>query len=371
MKVIILKQRIIHDEFTAYANKMYDVPLSEESVTIVKENIQYPEEWNIGLIYGESGSGKTTLLNNIGEVFSPTWDTNKSIISDLNAESPEKAGEVLSCVGLSSVPAWFRSYNNLSTGQKFRADLAKSILNDNKIILIDEFTSVVDRNVARSASFALQKYIRKNNKQIVLSSCHKDIIEWLQPDWIYNPTEALTHVVKRGSLQRPKIKLSVCRGKYEAWNIFKQHHYLSHDLNKGSKILLFYWGDEVVAINCILSLPHAKLTKAWRESRLVVLPDYQGLGIGVRASNYTGALIRSQGGVYYSKTTHPSMIHYRNQHDDLWRFVGKGRSSPQGSSHTISSWNQHTHRYMHSHEYIGPATSPEEGNLIWNKNNEL
>jgi len=51
--------------------------------------------------------------------------------------------------------------------------------------VIDEFTSVVDRNVAKAASVALVRYIKKNNiKNVVLSTCHRDILEWLEPDWV-------------------------------------------------------------------------------------------------------------------------------------------------------------------------------------------
>lgn len=372
MKEIILEQDIIHDEFTEYANVMYDVQKQDKTVTVIQDNIEYPDEWNIGLIYGESGSGKSTILKNIGEIFTPQWDDHKSIISDLNASSPFEAAQALCCTGLSTIPAWLRSYKHLSTGQKFRADLAKNILHDQDVILIDEFTSVVDRNVAKSASFALSKYIRKKNKKIIVASCHSDIIEWLQPDWIYNPTEAKTHVFQRGSLRRPEIKLEIYRGRYQAWNKFKHHHYLTDSLHTGAKIFLFYWNKNLVAINCVLPFPHAKIKKAWRESRLVVLPDYQGMGIGVIASNYIGSLVRSRGGRYYSRTTHPAMIYYRNNNKHLWRFSSKDKSSPASASKSVTGFNNiHTHRYAYSFEYIGPASSLEEGNLFYIKGKEL
>ena len=57
---------------------------------------------------------------------------------------------------------------------------------DGETILIDEWTSVVNRDVAKSMSFALQRYVRQKNLKIIIASCHYDIIEWLQPDWVYN-----------------------------------------------------------------------------------------------------------------------------------------------------------------------------------------
>lgn len=72
----------------------------------------------------------------------------------------------------------------MSNGQRFRANLARK-LKDNAVI--DEFTSVVNRECAISCSYSIQKYIRnKKLKNIVFASCHYDIIDWLKPDWIYN-----------------------------------------------------------------------------------------------------------------------------------------------------------------------------------------
>ena len=31
----------------------------------------------------------------------------------------------------------------------------------------------------------------KSNKKIILASCHYDIMEWLQPDWIYSPSRGV------------------------------------------------------------------------------------------------------------------------------------------------------------------------------------
>lgn len=88
-------------------------------------------------------------------------------------------------VGFGSVPSWLKPYHVLSNGEKMRVDLAKSLL-ENDFVVFDEFTSVVDRNVARVASLAIQKAVRKQNKQFIAVTCHEDVIEWLQPDWIFD-----------------------------------------------------------------------------------------------------------------------------------------------------------------------------------------
>ena len=67
-----------------------------------------------------------------------------------------------------------------------RMDLARCILEEKDQIVFDEFTSVVDRVVAKTASFAISKAVRKLNKKFIAVSCHKDIIEWLEPDWVFD-----------------------------------------------------------------------------------------------------------------------------------------------------------------------------------------
>ncbi len=141
-----------------------------------------PKNFNIGVIYGASGSGKSTLLRSFGDKPLIHWDNHKAIISHF--DSPDDGINKLSAVGLNTVPNWYKPYHVLSNGEQFRADLSRSIGHN---AIIDEFTSVVDRNVAKSASVALSKYIKKNNiRNVVLATCHEDVLEWLEPDWVIN-----------------------------------------------------------------------------------------------------------------------------------------------------------------------------------------
>jgi len=146
-----------------------------------------PETWSIGLICGASGTGKTTIAK---EVF-PDWIneneifTHKSVIDDMPEDiSMSEIEKMFYAVGFGSVPSWLKPYSVLSNGEQMRVKLAKALLGDDKV-LFDEFTSVVDRNVAKTLSMALKKCLTHYpQKQFIAVSCHKDIIEWLQPDWI-------------------------------------------------------------------------------------------------------------------------------------------------------------------------------------------
>jgi ABC-type ATPase with predicted acetyltransferase domain len=65
-----------------------------------------------------------------------------------------------------------------------RVNIARAILQKQKLIVFDEFTSVVDREVAKVSSLAMQKAIRRTNRQFIAVTCHYDIVPWLEPSWI-------------------------------------------------------------------------------------------------------------------------------------------------------------------------------------------
>ena len=151
------------------------------------------EDWKIGLIVGPSGSGKTSIGRQIwpesGIVnLADGWSENLPIIEDIapNAENINVVTGALSAVGLGDVPAWLRPFKVLSNGEQFRAGLARLICEAPDKVVVDEFTSVVDRQIAKIGAAAFAKSWRKTGKQIVLLSCHYDVIEWLQPDWVYD-----------------------------------------------------------------------------------------------------------------------------------------------------------------------------------------
>jgi ABC-type ATPase with predicted acetyltransferase domain len=176
-----LVSSVERDDFITASEKAFDCAFDGTSKFHPwKLPSKLPNNFKIGVIVGSSGSGKSTLLKNFGVEESPIWDPNKSIVSHF--ESPDDAINKLGSVGLNSVPSWYKPYHVLSNGEKFRADLARKLKNG---AVIDEFTSVVDRNVAKAASMSLARFVKNNNlENIVLSTCHRDILEWLEPDWV-------------------------------------------------------------------------------------------------------------------------------------------------------------------------------------------
>lgn len=151
------------------------------------------DEWQIGLIVGPSGSGKTSIGKQLfggGKIIDlyGGWDADKPIIDSISPNGDfDAVTGALANVGLGDVPSWLRPFHALSNGQQFRAGLARIITDAPNEVIVDEFTSVIDRQIAKIGAMAFSKGWRRNKgKKIVLLACHYDIIEWLQPDWVFD-----------------------------------------------------------------------------------------------------------------------------------------------------------------------------------------
>lgn len=146
-----------------------------------------PEKWNVGAIVGGSGTGKSTIAREVfgKDLVSGFSYSAASVVDDMPDVGMDKIERAFYAVGFGSVPCWLKPYSALSNGEKMRVDLARAML-ESDFFVFDEFTSVVDRQVAETASIAIQKAVRKEQKKFVAVSCHFDILPWLQPDWVLN-----------------------------------------------------------------------------------------------------------------------------------------------------------------------------------------
>jgi hypothetical protein len=104
--------------------------------------------------------------------------------------------------------------------------------------------------------------------------------------------------------------------------MFKDHHYLSGNINNAARCYVGVWGEEIVAFGSSMAMPNPFFRNGWRGHRTVVLPDFQGLGIGVRFSDAIAQIHLDQGHRYFSRTAHPRMISYR-ENSPLWKPTNK------------------------------------------------
>jgi ABC-type lipoprotein export system ATPase subunit/GNAT superfamily N-acetyltransferase len=370
MKKIQLKSKIINDKYTRYVYDNYDIQNEDETEITIPVNFSECKEfeWNIGVIYGGSGTGKTTLLKQFGSLVQDTFDENKPLISNFDFLEPKEASFLLSAMGLASIPTWLRPFKLLSNGEQYRAKLAYKVgkSKQGEVILIDEFTSVVDRDVAKAMSNAIQKYIRRENKRIIMASCHFDIMEWLLPDWTYSPLKGRVerHDYRRHT--RPQIELSIFRCRYETWNLFKQHHYLSQDLNKSAKCYVITWNDKPIGFIAILPFVGVGDAKTRVISRIVVLPDYQGLGIGKQIINYFSSLYASVGSKMYIRTINPA-IGIALSNDKNWKPTSKHlKEVTDGSQPSDTKKQKRLRRLSYSLKYEGEPSQDNTDLITFN-----
>ncbi len=206
---IVRKNNVSKTFRVAQVMSDFDVKLEHSNEQFIG-NIDLPENWNIGLICGGSGTGKTTIVNELFKdniITSFNW-TDDSVLDNMPKDiSTKDIEKMFYAVGFGSVPSWLKPYKVLSNGEKMRVDLARALL-EKDFIVFDEFTSVVDRQVAKTACIAINKAIKNTNKKFIAVSCHKDIIEWLQPDWLFD-TDEMKQVFQLAHDQKKDLKLEV------------------------------------------------------------------------------------------------------------------------------------------------------------------
>lgn len=365
--VIVRESQVVKTPRVMQLEGIFDVSPSEKSAERWEVDLRIPEKWNVGLIVGPSGSGKSTVARELfGEslVSGFEWSEDKSILDNFPKEmSIKEISDLLSSVGFSSPPSWVRPFHVLSNGEQFRVNMARTLAESKEFFVVDEFTSVVDRTVAKIGSAAIQKTVRKRGQKFIAVSCHYDIAEWLEPDWIYQP--ATNEFTSGRLLRRPEINLEIRRVHSSAWQLFRKHHYLNTSLNTSSVCFCAFLDGVPVAFTAVLHFPHPKRRNTKREHRTVCLPDYQGVGIGNAMSAYIGSVCKGLGYSFISQTTHPSMMKARAKSKN-WRVLRQPSRTANIGKTSTEPWSHATQRLTAAFEYIGVALSRDEAQRIWN-----
>lgn len=238
-------------------------------------------EWRIGLVVGPSGSGKTSLGQQLGNFWSPPWPEGKPIIDAISPKGDfNEVTSALAAVGLGSVPAWLRPFQVLSNGEQFRANLARLVADPpTGVSVLDEFTSVVDRQIAKIGASAFAKaWRRKPTAKAVALSCHYDVADWLEPDWIFDTATGTFNGQCRS--RRPQFDLTIRRACGSVWRHFEPHHYLKlPPMVCAQHYVGFVEGQPVAHVALA---PKFEGGRNMRACRLVVMPEWQGIGVGLR-----------------------------------------------------------------------------------------
>jgi GNAT superfamily N-acetyltransferase len=380
----------IHDSFRVrQIAGMFDLPV--EGTMGERFRAELPgldEPWQIGAIVGPSGSGKTSIARAaFGDALyeASPWPIDRAVIDCLGDHPIKRLTRTLTAVGFSSPRSWLKPHAVLSNGEKFRCELARALLcsagvrgqgsgvskNQEYVncasstsltpdpwpltpLIFDEYTSVVDRTVARIGSAALAKSIRAGAIPIrfVAVTCHYDVIRWLQPDWVLDMSGPALH---RGRVRRPPIALRIERCDRSLWPLFERHHYLSRTLHRSAQCFLARFENRPAAFCAVLPFPHP-IRPGWREHRTVCLPDFQGVGIGTALSEFIASLYVATGKPYFSTTSHPAMIAHR-ANSPLWKMHREprmvSRHNPSSDQTTAMADTVSRSRNTAGFEYVG------------------
>ena len=283
-------------------------------------------DWNIGVVVGPSGSGKTSIgkiifgENKIHD-YHDGWSPDKPIIDEIApGEDFNMVTGALANVGLGDVPAWLRPFRVLSNGEQFRAGLARVICEKPREIVIDEFTSVIDRQIAKIGSQAFQKAWRRNNPtgKVVLLTPHYDILDWVQPDWVL---DTKTKTFERGvPRQRPKIELDIFKVDSSYWKFYKPHYYLDLPMPIAAE---YFIGTVNGELACHMAISPMFQCGGYRGTRLVTMPEWQGAGVGSKFLNFMGQYCLDGNArcnkklPLYFHTSHPQLCGYL-RHSKKW-----------------------------------------------------
>jgi ABC-type Mn2+/Zn2+ transport system ATPase subunit len=355
---ITVESQIVETPRVAQIRGLFDMPRLERST--LNWTVDLPLEdrpWQIGLVVGPSGCGKSTLAQRLWPAAldhsAALQHLDRGCVVDAFTDDWPIAdiAELLSSVGLASPPCWLRPFRVLSTGQQFRVTLALLLAAapPGGLVVCDEYTSVVDRTVAQIASHALARTVRRRGLRFIAITCHEDVQEWLQPDWVYRPAENAFEW--RFLRRRPAIQIDIIRCQASAWPLFAPHHYLSHSHAKAAVCFLASWQKRRVAFSSWLPFV-GRGVRARREHRTVTLPDYQGVGIGNALSAFVASLWKGLGYRALSTTTHPAMIAARSR-SPLWRMTRRPSFAQPGDRVAHA-----TTRLTAGFEYVGPPLPP-------------
>jgi GNAT superfamily N-acetyltransferase len=143
--------------------------------------------------------------------------------------------------------------------------------------------------------------------------------------------------------------LEIHRCDLAAWQLFRRHHYLSGELPLGVRCYLTTWNGMPVNFCATASLVGRRNHR--RFARIVTLPDFQGIGIGMRSVAAIAKLHRAEGHRINVTSSHPALVRHCER-SPLWRLVRVRKWGGSRSSKNFPKYRA-ARRTVVSFEYVG------------------
>lgn len=135
--------------------------------------------------------------------------------------------------------------------------------------------------------------------------------------------------------------------------MFAKYHYLSHSHNNASDVYVCTINDQIAGFISTLHFPHPVVKNMRKIHRLVIKPDYQGIGLGGRLIDFVSDIYKQDNKRVTIVTSAPSLI-FSLKGSAKWVCTRKGRSAKNGKSSTMKG-SSSNNRITVSFEYIGIA----------------
>ncbi len=172
---------------------------------VIARDLELPvTSGNLIAFVGPSGSGKSSLMRAVAAELKSSGQGDvlwldhlppvASLVADALALPPLDAFRLLAQCGLAEPQLLLRTPDELSDGQRFRFRLAQSVAeslcrqsqhaSQGGWIVADEFTSPLDRTLAKVIARNWHSLLRKHRLGGLIATTHSDILDDLQPDLI-------------------------------------------------------------------------------------------------------------------------------------------------------------------------------------------
>lgn len=248
-------------------------------------DIDIPDDYSVIFITGESGSGKSTIAREMfGDKIINLPEKQLYLLNGESLEQQKTCIKILGECGITDALQFVSLPSQLSDSQKERAKIAYQIMLGEKIIVVDEFLSTLDRKTAKSVAYCIQKAIRREGKKLIAVTAHEDIEEFLMPDYtIRGESFPSKFTIKKNNYNK-KENPFVNEIKYHYGDKYEYRdcdlgllHYKGKYTGGTKEFLFATINSKIVAV---LVSTYNRATGGRRISRVVVHPSYRGVGIG-------------------------------------------------------------------------------------------
>ena len=132
---------------------------------------------------------------------------------------------------------------------------------------------------------------------------------------------------------RPQKQYEIRKCNSGEWAKFRRYHYLNGELPSAAICYGVYDDDKIIAFMGVLHQPNGINKKIKRVCRLVVLPDYQGVGIATRFLKIIAEHYTKQGYDFSIVTSAKNLIYALNKSNDwlLQRYSAENCASKKSS----------------------------------------